>query len=155
MQRYWSSLRYCPRDTVLVGCRSSSTSNSCIPRPRRTIPALLSNIDRSTGCSIHWSCVYTRGGVLPHLRAARLPRRYRRDQPKAARADRGENIIYIIDLDRSTGCCIGWSCVKRETGHPHKHTTRTTPHNTRTRTPPPTTTRRTPPAHHNDRACTT
>jgi len=29
-----SLLRYCPRDSVFVGCRSSSTSNFCISRPR-------------------------------------------------------------------------------------------------------------------------
>ena len=43
MQRYWSSLlRYCPRDSVFVGCRSSSTSDFCILGI--PLPALLSNI---------------------------------------------------------------------------------------------------------------
>jgi len=38
MERYWSSLfRHCPRDSVFVGCRSSSTCNFCIPWPRREL----------------------------------------------------------------------------------------------------------------------
>jgi len=38
-----------------------------------------------------------------------------------------------------------FSCVRRKTGHTHKHITRTTPHNTRQEPTPQTTTRRTTP----------
>jgi len=77
MRRYWSSLlRYCPQDSVFVGCRSTSSSNSCRAVSLRVSisqstgilgisrPALLSTMsylclyNRCVPCiyvSMHWS----------------------------------------------------------------------------------------------------
>ena len=59
MQRYWSSLlRYCPRDSVSVGCRSSSSSNwsqstGILGIP---LPALLSNISLYLDAAFYRCC---------------------------------------------------------------------------------------------------
>jgi len=77
MQRYWSSLRYCPRDSVFVGCRSSSTLVRLSRAGFLSFPAPLPcrvSISQSTGIL---------GIALPAL----LSHTKDRNQTKRGRAD--------------------------------------------------------------------
>jgi len=54
MQRYWSSLlRYCPRDSVFVGCQSSSSSNDAQVKLMRQVAEVVAGQERLGHSTIH------------------------------------------------------------------------------------------------------